>query len=855
MKSIITFFVILLGLPLLAQPAHSFNYQAVLRDTSGSEIVNQNVGLKFSILAGSATGTAVYEETHTAQTNAFGLVTIAVGGGTVTSGDISTIDWGANSYFLQVEMDPTGGTSYMSFGTQELLYVPYALHAASADDVDDADADPTNELQSLSLSADSLKISDGNYVLLPAAPQNLDNDSTNELQSLSINVDTLMISNGNWVLLPPDNVMDADADTTNELQLLSLNADTLMISNGNYVLLADGDTSRWSSDNNGIHYSDGHVGIGGDAWGNASLTIDHRSNNNSKVQIIGQEQSFNTIEFVESNFNKRISLGMASVSGYDNAFTVGTNTGNWTNPFVIDLGAPTKSLYVDSVGDVGIGTGGDPIAALEVYQNNGTTTQGNIGARAVAEGSSYENVGVWGVTNGGAANHWENVGVRAEANTDSGAARALSAFVVGDNQGYAVFGEASTDNQNTAISGVGMSKTGNNTYTVGVWGTAQGDWDPSLGIGQGTHVGVRGEAVSDSGWALGMAAYSNSNSGPSRALQASGATVDGSFSQGLAGFATAASSDTASENSGVIGVASGAGGSNYGVYGYNVSAAGNHNAGVYGYNGSSTSSTYGVDGTTVGTGDFNVGAGGYAHGSNTGSKLNVGVHGWAANADTNIAVYAEANFSSSNQNVAIVGVASNAADSKAALLYGDVVVTGNLDVTGNISKGGGTFKIDHPTDPQNKYLVHSFVESPEMLNVYSGNVITDGEGNATVTMPNYFEAANKDYRYQLTPIGQFAQAIVLEEVKENTFKIKTDKPNVKISWQVTAVRADKYAEQNRIVPEQEKEGARKGTYLHPELYGVERTAVGLKGLRNSKVNKTVNPSAVEFAAEEPKAIK
>lgn len=153
---------------------------------------------------------------------------------------------------------------------------------------------------------------------------------------------------------------------------------------------------------------------------------------------------------------------------------------------------------------------------------------------------------------------------------------------------------------------------------------------------------------------------------------------------------------------------------------------------------------------------------------------------------------------------------------------GDVTITGNLNVTGNIAKGGGTFKIDHPLDPQNKYLIHSFVESPEMMNIYSGNATTDGNGFVTVKLPAYFEAANKDFRYQLTTIGTFAQAIVKEKIAGNKFVIQTNQPNVEVSWQVTAVRSDKFANENRIVPEKEKDI--KGTYLHPELYGAGNEA-------------------------------
>ena len=106
-----------------------------------------------------------------------------------------------------------------------------------------------------------------------------------------------------------------------------------------------------------------------------------------------------------------------------------------------------------------------------------------------------------------------------------------------------------------------------------------------------------------------------------------------------------------------------------------------------------------------------------------------------------------------------------------------------------------------------------------MMNIYNGNVTTDQQGVAIVTLPNYFEALNCDYRYQLTVIGQFAQAIVAKEIERNTFSIKTDKPLVKVSWQVTGIRQDPWAVANRIAVEEEKAAAEKGRYLHPELWG------------------------------------
>jgi hypothetical protein len=145
---------------------------------------------------------------------------------------------------------------------------------------------------------------------------------------------------------------------------------------------------------------------------------------------------------------------------------------------------------------------------------------------------------------------------------------------------------------------------------------------------------------------------------------------------------------------------------------------------------------------------------------------------------------------------------------------------GNVRVTGNLSKAGGGFEIDHPLDPENKYLNHSFVESSDRLNIYNGTATTDDNGAAVVVLPGYFSALNHQCCYQLTVIGQFAQAIVAEEVgQDNEFTIKTSEPRVTVSWQVTGIRQDPWAVANRLEPEAEKTTEERGRYLHPQLWG------------------------------------
>jgi hypothetical protein len=117
---------------LLAQAPQRFNYQAVARNEAGEALSNQNVAFRFSILQGGENGTVVYSETQSLGTNDFGLINTAIGSGTVQSGNFSTINWGSNSFFLKVEMDPAGGNSYSLIGSSQLLSVPYALHSGSS---------------------------------------------------------------------------------------------------------------------------------------------------------------------------------------------------------------------------------------------------------------------------------------------------------------------------------------------------------------------------------------------------------------------------------------------------------------------------------------------------------------------------------------------------------------------------------------------------------------------------------------------------------------------------------------------------------------------------------------------------
>jgi hypothetical protein len=155
----------------------------------------------------------------------------------------------------------------------------------------------------------------------------------------------------------------------------------------------------------------------------------------------------------------------------------------------------------------------------------------------------------------------------------------------------------------------------------------------------------------------------------------------------------------------------------------------------------------------------------------------------------------------------------NTASGGTVSLYTDNVIAETLEVT-----GAKHFKIDDPLDPANKYLYHTSIESPDMMNIYNGTVVLDEGGEAAVKLPDYFEALNRDFRYQLTCIGGFAPVYIAQEIVNNTFRIAGGAPGLKVSWQVTGVRHDAYAEAHRSPVEVEKPPTEKGHYLHPELY-------------------------------------
>lgn len=180
--------------------------------------------------------------------------------------------------------------------------------------------------------------------------------------------------------------------------------------------------------------------------------------------------------------------------------------------------------------------------------------------------------------------------------------------------------------------------------------------------------------------------------------------------------------------------------------------------------------------------------------------------------------------------------------------------SGDVFVSGTLYKNGGSFIIDHPKDPANKYLSHSFVESPDMMNVYNGNIVLDDNGEAVVQLPDWFETLNRDFRYQLTGIGGFAPIYIAKKVQNNSFKIGGGKPGMEVSWQVTGIRQDAWANAHRIQVERDKDAKERGFYLHPELYGapVEK---GIEWARHPAVMKEMRKQHTKKAQAQSASLK
>jgi hypothetical protein len=222
MKNILSILgAVLITATFWAQSPEKMSYQAVIRDASQNIIVNQSVGIQISVLQGGASGFPVYVETQTPTTNTNGLITLEIGAGNVSLGTFSEIGWLEGPYFIKTETDLEGGSNYTITGVSQLLSVPFALHAKTAesvdnDKVDDADADPINEMNTgVVLNGTDLEVTDGNGTIitdLSSLQDDADNDPTNEIElpETANEGDLLEYNGSDWVAKTPSTTVEKE---------------------------------------------------------------------------------------------------------------------------------------------------------------------------------------------------------------------------------------------------------------------------------------------------------------------------------------------------------------------------------------------------------------------------------------------------------------------------------------------------------------------------------------------------------------------------------------------------------------------------------------------------------------------
>jgi hypothetical protein len=569
----------------------------------------------------------------------------------------------------------------------------------------------------------------------------------------------------------------------------------------------------------------------------------------------------------------------AGVLGMNSAATgvgvIGNATASGTNA---NIGVKGVSLGGNGTGVVGTG----PKYGMSGTANNGVP--GTAGVIGKANNGSV--VGVYGVE--GLSAGTNGVGVFGCSTLGGSCTTLLPAGSIGVEgishsvNGYGVYGSNTINNgvaggvygvsastigsgvfgANTSPSGVGYGVQGNaasgDTGASGVFGFEGAATGQVYGVSGGTNsssnaaAGVSGFESSTTGVVYGVTGGTNSTTQGAAGVNGfegaatgyvfgvfGGVASSTDFSAGVGGSANSTtgqvygvvgvSHSTTNGSAAVNGYEPATTGQVYGVYGSTPSVDG---TGVQGFAAATSGTVYGVFGGTNSPGGAAVGGYSGASSGGTGASFTAGATSGVAIGvfgQTSSPAGAGAAFTnlSGGTSAVIVGNGAGYKQIFQVDAAGDGFFAGNLNVTGKVTKGSGSFKIDHPLDPANKYLSHSFVESPDMMNVYNGNITTDRHGLATIVLPAYFEALNRDFRYQLTVIGQFAQAIVQQEIAKNRFTIKTSKPSVKVSWQVTGIRHDAYADADRIPVEEDKPLQERGHYLHPELFGAtEQQAAG-----------------------------
>lgn len=553
-----------------------------------------------------------------------------------------------------------------------------------------------------------------------------------------------------------------------------------------------------------------------------------------KAYMFLQSTSPGTSQSGHANISGTLRAGSGIISGTLNGTSAlsGTNAGN-TNSTTGILGhassltatGTTYGVYGLASTQGGVGTAG--------FAVNGTGA--GIGVRGSASGTSgyggyftaagSSGTGLYSFASAGTGSTFGGV---FEVNSTAGTAVIGRAFSATGSTYGGVFESSSSTGR--GVVGRALSTTG---LAYGVYGTSSSTSGYGVLGESADSIGVRGSATGTTGANYGVYGISASSSG----YGVYGATTSGTgTSYSVYGL------NLSTGGTGVYGRAAAGSGSTFGVVGLSDSVSGTGvrgTGGLYGIYGVSTTG-YAFYGTTGGA----IRAAIYAENTNTSGNSDAnGVRGVSNSFDAagiigrnNAGGYGVAGISSGN-GTGVRGTASGSGSGVSGSPTTDVDSTGVIGVQngpdpqaavfafgGFYATGAKAFKIDHPLDPANYYLNHFCTEGPEAMNAYSGNVVTDSKGYATIQLPDYFEEINANYRYQLTVLDdgereEFALVKVVEKIKDNRFKIRTSVPNCEVSWRVEASRNDAYFRNRHIPTEEPKSKNRRGKYFYPEFFG------------------------------------